>query len=463
MSLYYLLLLFTRFHTDPRVGMTLFYAGFVRVTPVKVVGLLTIFAALAAQRPADAAPRLKNGMGLVFFAFAALQILEVLAYRLPTPSDSMSALVSIGLLLIATRALINTEERMRKAVRAMILASAFASLWLYKQHFIQHITRVDGIEGDPNYESLTLVTGLPLAVWMVRYETGAWWKRVGAVCAGLMAGGVLLTESRAGVIAAVVMGLAAVVVSRRKMLTLGLLVIVLAAGVVLAPAGLGARFHSIKLEGTATNGDEESARIHVELLKAGLAMIKSYPLTGVGLERFKDTAPDFNPELLQVAGRRFIAHDTYIQIAAETGLPVLILFLALMTAAIMNCRAVRGSSNAPLARMATAMQLGLMGFSIAAASMTAEYVTTFWILVFLSQNLREIAAENLTPVARRNDTHAGTVIGLKGREVDSAESKPRSPEFEQNAAVLDENCRAGLYKFTKQNSHASPRSRSLEF
>ncbi len=46
----------------------------------------------------------------------------------------------------------------------------------------------------------------------------------------------------------------------------------------------------------------------------------------------------------------------------------------------------------PLARMATAMQLGLIGFSIAAASVTAEYVTTFWIVVFLSQNLREIVA-----------------------------------------------------------------------
>ena len=63
-----------------------------------------------------------------------------------------------------------------------------------------------------------------------------------------------------------------------------------------------------------------------------------------------------------------------------------------MATAIINCRAVRRSTNVPLARMATAMQLGLIGFSVAAASVTAEYVTTFWILVFLSQNLREIVA-----------------------------------------------------------------------
>jgi O-antigen ligase len=412
MSLYYILLLFTRFHSDPRVGMPLFHAAFVIVTPVKVVGLFTILAALVAQRPTDASPRLRNSLGVVFFAFAALQVLEVLAFSLPTPSASISSLVSIGLLLLATRALISTEERMRKAVRVMIMTSAFASLWIYRQHFLEYVGPANGIEQDTNYESLTLVMGIPLAIWMVRYETGPWWKRMGAVCAGLMAGGVLLTESRAGVIAAVVMGLVAVIVSRRKMLSLGLIAIAVAAGVVLAPAGLSTRFRSIKLEGTANNGDEVSTRTHFELLKAGVAMIKSYPLTGVGLERFKDTAPAYNRELLQVAGHRFIAHDTYIQMAAESGLPVLFLFLALMTTAFMNCQAVRRSANVPLAQMATAMQLGLIGFGIAAVSVTAEYVTTFWILVFLSQNLRELAAFAAARVQSqaRRANHATTLV-----------------------------------------------------
>src|SRR5579863_760630 len=106
MSLYYLLLLFTRFHSDPRVGMPLFNAGVVLVTPVKVVGLFTVLAAFEVRQPADAAPRLSNPLGVVFFAFAALQVIEVLAFRLPIPSAAISSLVSIGLLLVATRALV---------------------------------------------------------------------------------------------------------------------------------------------------------------------------------------------------------------------------------------------------------------------------------------------------------------------------------------------------------------------
>ncbi len=204
--------------------MPLFYAGFVLVTPVKIVGLFAILAALMTPSPAGAAPRAGNLLGLVFFVFAALQILEVFIFSVPTPSGSIASLISIGLLLVATRVLISTEERMRKAVRVMILASAFASLWIYRQHFFQHMAPANGIEGDTNYESLTLVTGIPLAIWMVRYETGPRWKRIAAICTGLMAGGVLLTESRAGVIAAIVMGLVAVVVARRKVMTLGFVV-----------------------------------------------------------------------------------------------------------------------------------------------------------------------------------------------------------------------------------------------
>src|SRR5260370_14359751 len=109
MILYYLLLFFTRFHSDPGVGMPLFNVWFVQVTPVKVLGLFAVFAALMARRPADAVPRLKNSLGVVFFAFAAYQIIELLVFRPPTPSNSISSLVSIGLLLLSTRALVSTE------------------------------------------------------------------------------------------------------------------------------------------------------------------------------------------------------------------------------------------------------------------------------------------------------------------------------------------------------------------
>jgi hypothetical protein len=57
-----------------------------------------------------------------------------------------------------------------------------------------------------------------------------------------------------------------------------------------------------------------------------------------------------------------------------------------------NCRAARRSGNDKLADLGMAMQLGLIAFSVAAVSVTAEYVVTLWLIIFMSQNLREIAA-----------------------------------------------------------------------
>ena len=434
MTLYYLLLILTRFHADPRLGPALFRVAFLIVTPVKIVGFFTIVAALVARRPADASPLLKNPLALCFFSFASLQIFEVLVFKLPIPSASVSSLVSIGLMLVATRALVSNEDRLRKTVRVMIVTSAIASMWIYRQYFILHVFPANGIEQDTNYESLTLVTGIPLAVWMVQYETGVWWRRIAVLCVGLMGGGVLLTQSRAGLIAAVVMGLAAIVFSRRKMLTLGLVVLAIAAGVELSPAGLATRFRSIRLEGAATNGAEESTRIHIELAKAGLAMIEAYPLTGIGLEQFEDAAPNYNPALLEVAGHEYIAHDTYIQIGAEGGIPVLLLFLSLMAVAVFNCREVRRHAGAAQARMATAMQVGLIGFSIAAASVTAEYVTTFWIVVFLSQNLREIGWALPARKIRRRDAISEPLNGAGGEESRATGNGWRVPAFEVDAS-----------------------------
>lgn len=391
MSLYYFLLLITRFHNDPRVGAALFDTGVVFLTPVKIVGLLTVLAALITPRTVAAAPRISSPQSGLFLLFAALPVLETLAFGLPIPSSSISCLISFACLMVATRLLVTTEERMFKVVRVMILASAFASLWIYKQQFAQHLDRPGGLEQDPNYEALTLVTGIPLAIWMVRHEISHWWRRIGAGCAGLMGLGVVLTESRAGLIALGVLGLLMLAFTRRKILTLALLAGAAILVVAFAPSDLSGRFHSIKITGTPTNGDEESTRIHFELSKAGISMITSHPLFGVGLDRFKSVAPDYNHNLYLIAGRSFVAHDTYIQIAAEGGLPVLALFLVLMGLATLNCSAARRSTNIAVADLGLAMQLGLVAYGVAAISVSAEYVSSFWLIVFLSHNLRDIS------------------------------------------------------------------------
>jgi O-antigen ligase len=187
-----------------------------------------------------------------------------------------------------------------------------------------------------------------------------------------------------------VTGVVTIITSKHKLFASA--IISLTAGLIylLAPAGLFQRFHNIEVSGQAANGDQISARTHVELLKAGLRMIEAHPMCGVGLDQFESLAPKYNPELLRVAGRSYLAHNTYLQIGAECGLPILMSFLILLGSAMLNCRTAKRHANGALSKLALAFQIGLVGFCVAGASVSAEYVTAFWLLTFLSQNLCEI-------------------------------------------------------------------------
>ncbi len=391
MPLYYLLLFLTPFHYDPRLGFVLLDAGPLIITPVKILGLLTLVAALVAPSPKNKAERLRNPLVLLFVAYAVFPVATTVLFGLPTPSNYIGQYLSAALLFPATRLLVSTEERMLKVTRALVFGFAFGSLWVYKQHFMHHARQAWGLEHDANYEALMLLLAVAPAFWMAGYEEKHLLRRAGLICGLLLAGAVLLTQSRAGVIAGTVVALLALVRSRRKLLGValfaGAVIVVLNWG----PNGLLQRFKHIKLEGAPASGDERSSRIHIELLKAGVRMIEDHPIFGVGLGRFRSAAPLYNPELIKLTGgRKFIAHDTFLQIGSEAGIPVLLIFLIMLGVTRRNYRVAQQSSNDRLAALGASMEMSLIGVSVVALSISVEFLP-FCILILLSQNLREIA------------------------------------------------------------------------
>ena len=64
-------------------------------------------------------------------------------------------------------------------IRVIVLVETFASTWLYKQYYIYHWPRPLGPSADPNYEALSLVMTVPLAIWLTSYDERNLWKWVG--------------------------------------------------------------------------------------------------------------------------------------------------------------------------------------------------------------------------------------------------------------------------------------------
>ncbi len=99
-------------------------------------------------------------------------------------------------------------------------------------------------------------------------------------------------------------------------------VLVLAVALVVSVPSLGLRFASaVTDEGS---GDRRF------LVESALRAIAAHPLTGVGLGRYRPglfAAVDTPEEVLRHAGK---AHDEYLTLAAEAGIPAALLFIALL-------------------------------------------------------------------------------------------------------------------------------------
>jgi len=215
--LYYLFLCLVPFQDHPKLGAQLFHVGSFPITPIKLLGIPLVAAALLLPRPRDAAPHPGAGILLLFAAFALFPMVGTVLSSLSFPATDASTLFSLAILMVATNLLINTQRRLRMTIRVIVLAETFASLWMYKQHYILHMPRPYGPSGDPNYEALSLVMTVALAIWMVRYDERDLWKWAGRICTPILVFAVFVSQSRGGFLALTVIAALAWVKSRRKM------------------------------------------------------------------------------------------------------------------------------------------------------------------------------------------------------------------------------------------------------
>jgi O-antigen ligase len=400
MFFYYLLLLVDRFHEYPRLGGPLVEIGPIVVTVVKIVGLLAVVSSFLLRRPAEAAPRTHSVITGLFYAFCGYSVVGTLAFEGAPPGTSLSSLISFALLLIATRRALCTEERAKKAVRMLVVAAALSTLWVYKQH-LSGEERAFGVGGDPNYEALELIIVVPLALWMSRWEPSILWRTFGAGAALTLTLATVLTQSRGALLVIPIIGLAEMVRARGKPgVRIGL---VLAFGILvaLAPSSVWQRFRDTKLSGMAQNGDQSSTLIRKELLVAGWNMIKMHPAFGVGLDSYSELIDVYDPKLLtEFKVTKGVSCNTYLELAAEAGIPTAILFLAIMASGYANCRSVnklaRGSA---IGEMGSAMALSILSYAVASLFLTAWVLGAYWFIIFASANLRELAMSQAEPFA----------------------------------------------------------------
>jgi len=195
-----------------------------------------------------------------------------------------------------------------------------------------------------------LMLGLALAIATVKTQN-ARVRRAAAALVPVTLLIILLTQSR-GVFLGLLVGFGPPLLARlrkRPSSTVPVLVVV-AVIAVLVPAASWHRFEGItnltetiggaNKRGRPPAGEDRldqfassSARERFDILKTGLHIAASYPVVGVGIGCYREANARYAPQL----GDRD-AHNTYVSLAAEMGLPGLLLWLGLVGSVMVQVR-----------------------------------------------------------------------------------------------------------------------------
>lgn len=294
---------------------------------------------------------------------------------------------------------------------------------------------VGGMFKNPNDLALNMVAVMPLAASLAFRAAGALARIGGALCAAMMVGAIVASQSRSGTIGLVVMAFVmGVYLVRKKPAVAGAAALALFLALPLLPSSYWYRLSSITDETQDQTGSREARRT---LLRESFDAFVQHPLTGVGAGQFKNYDPDGREQPWRES------HNIVLQVGAELGILGVCALLFLMArgglAGVRIRRLVRQARGVSLrgrpgkraasrtagttAEMnaqeaewfeghAAAMTAALVGWFFCALFASVAYNWTFYYLLALAVVPADILEDRLLP-GRRGRSLFARASGLQ--------------------------------------------------
>jgi O-antigen ligase len=294
-----------------------------------------------------------------------------------SPQDSITLLtetfiktVIIFMMMIGA---INTTEKLHSLLKLVVVCGSVMAFYAIRSYMAGHFTdsglRIEGLVGGmfANANDLAAALDMLMPVALALGLTSSGLSRLFYfICAGLMAGGVLATFSRGGFLGFMaVIGLLVWKFGRgHKIKTLLIAPLGLAAILTLLPGSYLNRITTIM----DTKQDQTgSAQERTELMKRAAEVAMRRPVVGIGLGNFHIYSHN-----------EHVAHNAYLEVAAELGLIGLIAYLIIIFAPLRGLKRVENECLNSLAqsdRNKRYLSIGLQ------AHMVAYIVTSFFLSI----------------------------------------------------------------------------------
>ncbi len=222
--------------------------------------------------------------------------------------------------------LIDSREKLKYFTLPIILSSVYLIYWANSQYLWGHYYgRLRGPMGtDENFFAMMFVIGLPFFYYLGWYIHNKFFRYLLWILIPFGWHAVFLTGSRGGLLGLVVTILFVAFRSPKKIFGFLLIPIFILAYQWQAGSVMKERAHTI-----SEYEQESSAQTRLEAWQAAIKMIKKHPFLGVGLASFGPAFPDFSDKKPRAA------HNTFFQIAAESGIVAGISYLFIILSAFL--------------------------------------------------------------------------------------------------------------------------------
>jgi O-antigen ligase len=388
---------------------------------VLVAGLVLFALGARPLRPSSAEPLLDRA---ILAALAAYVLLTVLATAASMDRDVsvsgqfeqyqglLTILLFAGFFYLARLAL-TTRFRLALlvifATLGAVLVSAYAIVQQLHMDPIWSVLdkgRPFSTLGQAEWLGAYLVLCLALGVALLSHG-GPVWRLFVAAALGLILVAMLLTMTRGAYLGLVAAAIVLVAVLRpwRYATRRWLLAVpagLVALGLVLAVPQLRQEAAAVESRALSTfDVNDGSVAIRVDLWRAAIVMTLDHPLLGTGPDTYPLAFPHYRDTVL--ASRRDFwlhyrpesPHNEYLAIAAGSGLPALVAYLALiaMVLARLARAAMRAASFGSRLTLA-AVLAALVAYAVADAFMTADIAGSwlFWVLLGAGAGFADLAS-----------------------------------------------------------------------
>ncbi|MHC6225755.1 O-antigen ligase family protein [Pseudomonas sp. X10] len=359
--------------------------------------------------------RLRSSHWRLLVAFMALYLLSLWTSDNLTLSLGHLRELTVGLVLFVITLLIGRELNLAMLARLVTVSVCVMCLFGIFSSKYQEGGRATAML-DPNLFAMMITVAMPMGLWLAIKSRTLLLKLFWAGCCLLLLAGMTKTDSRSGLVVLMI-SLGIMLYNYREQLKhirprhLGFamlgLAIVLPLGAAVIPASYIERIQTLALLKSGVNAHkDESLGRRASYLVVGKQMISDSPVLGTGPGTFPlhyaDTgfSKAFAPVNSQPTDLYRRAHNTYLEIFSEVGLPAGLLFVGMIALALRNfwqARAAwRAAGEQDKADMMTHLTISMLAIALFLMFLSSPSLKYLWLMMALSSVAWREAAEART-------------------------------------------------------------------